>query len=127
MTEEEERIDKLNAAQEMIDWLTEHTEVPLPYGFGGQIFLTEEEARAARKGTFGWKKIDAGQYIEYLRLFGDDGSVGYTIYVDKSDTSTCRRVQVGVRHVEAREDPIYKWICDGDPAPPSPMLTADDV
>lgn len=112
---EDYRAAMLDAMQEMVDWLRVNPQVPIPYGIGGSCFLTDEESRKGRRGTTGWNKSHSGNYIQYTRTWGPFGRVSFSIYVDKSTTSTCHQVQVGTRivpAVEEHEEPVMKWICE---------------
>jgi hypothetical protein len=114
-TEAEVRQQVLEAMEDMITFLREHPQLPIPYGIGGACFLEENEARKGREGTHGWKKEDNGNYIHYSRTWGPNDRVSYSIYVDKSTSTTCHQVQVGVKSVDAvpaHEEPIMKWVCE---------------
>jgi hypothetical protein len=99
----------------MVKWLRANQQVTLPWLFGGTVFLEDKEARDSRSGTHGWEKYDSGDYFVYEKPFGKDRRVLFSIYVPKATTSTCKKVQVGVEHVEAQEahdKPILQWVCD---------------
>jgi hypothetical protein len=113
--ERDTRQQMLDGLQQMLDWLRENTQLPLPYGLGGACFLTEEEGRKGREGTYGWEKQDNGPYIQYTKTWAPFGRVSYTIYVDKSTTSTCKQVKVGTKivpAVPAHEEDDMKWVCE---------------
>jgi len=113
--ERDTRLQMIDALQEMVDWLRDNPQVPIPYGIGGACFLEEEEARKGREGTYGWEKGDAGSYIHYSKTWGPLGRVSFSIYVDKSTSSTCKRVKVGTKivpAVPAHEEDEMKWVCE---------------
>jgi hypothetical protein len=103
----------------MADWLEANPGVPVsPYSevtvavFGADL----EEARAARAAApGGWRKQTSptDNYISYEHG-EDDGTVRsrvtYAIHVAKS--ATCERVQIGVKHIEAHDEPVFEWKCD---------------
>jgi hypothetical protein len=102
--------------------------LPCPYSMTESSYLTEQEARDARRGTWGrWEKVnskDSG-YVRYFLVVGEPGAeryergtVTYEIDVSKAD-SQCERIQTGTRHVEeyhveAHDEPVYSWRCDSD-------------
>jgi len=116
---EDEKVDEreamLDAMLTQLNWLRDNPQLPIPYSWGGGCFLEEDEARRSREGVHGWTKVDASAYIQYYKAWGPKGRVSYSIYVDKSTTSTCKQVRVGTRvvpAVEAHEEPVMKWVCE---------------
>jgi hypothetical protein len=106
----------------MADWLDANPGVPLsPYSEVQINYFTNdiEEARAAREAARGgWRKQTSptASYVTYEHGDTDGGefagkwAVTYAIHVAKA--ATCERVQVGVRHVEEHDEPVYEWKCD---------------
>jgi len=72
-----------------------------------------------------WNKEDAGAWIAYNKRFlvGGRTFATYTAYVSKASTGTCQQVQVGTRHVEAHDEPVFEWRCTGAEEP----VTTDDI
>lgn len=104
----------------MASWLEAHPEVPLnpyiPISID-QFANTEEEAREIRAAApGGWRK-DGNQTSDWVSYeHGDDDSrweVTYRLNVNKEATA-CERVQVGTRHVEEHDEPVYEWKCAPD-------------
>jgi hypothetical protein len=106
----------------MADWLDANPAVPLhPYSEVTISYFSDdiEEARAAREAARGgWRKQTSptDNYITYEH--GDNGdqqfnqwSVTYALHVSKA--ATCERVQVGTKHVEEHDEPVFEWKCDG--------------
>ena len=105
----------------MAAWLEANPDLPLsPYtDVTISYFGTRDDARAARESApGGWRKHTSptDNYITYQHGDHDPDSgkwdVTYEIHVAKSGSSTCERVQVGTRHVEAHDEPVYEWKCD---------------
>jgi hypothetical protein len=99
---------------ELAKFLETHPNAPLPYGLHATVFCTEAEGRVARKGMYGWSKDADGSYLTYTQSFTEDdvyAGVEYNIMVNKAETSTCREVVVGTRHVEAYDEEITQWVC----------------
>lgn len=114
MSNSKNRAEMIANLRAMADLLEQHENLPVPYSvFLGVYPETMEAARTARKGIFGWRKEAApsAAFTEYsLSLGGNEfGSVTYAMSVAKTDT--CKRVQVGTKHVEAHDIPIYEWDC----------------
>lgn len=104
----------------MAGWLEDNPDVPLtPYSavhvsfFGG----TEAGARELRKAApGGWRKDTsaADNYITYQHGDSDpQWEVLYQYHVSK-EAMACERVQVGSRHVEEHDEPVYEWKCAPD-------------
>ncbi len=102
------------------DLLENNENMPVPfYGVRASLYLTEEGARAARKGIYGWVKHNekSSAYMSYTLDFGEDpydAPVRLTVEVSKE--GTCERVQVGTRHVDAEvidahDEAVYEWRC----------------
>lgn len=125
-TEEEKRHQQILAMQQMLTWLEHHPNASLPWQVGVCVFLEEDEARKARQGAYGWVKSDAGNFFAYTKTWGDN-RVSYTIYVDKSTSSSCKQVQVGVRRVEAHDEPIYKWECGPEGVSADTVAQAEEL
>jgi hypothetical protein len=111
-----ERQAKIDGLRALAGWLEANPEVPIPYAIDATVFTDMAEARAIRKHAHGWSKGGSGDWLTYMLSFAGDGysGVGYHILVAKADAS-CRRVQKGVKHVEAVEahdEPVYEWVCD---------------
>jgi hypothetical protein len=113
--ERDTRLQMLDGLQQMVDFLRENPQAPMPYGIGGACFLEEDEARKGREGIYGWKKDDAGRYLHYYKTWGPNARVAYSIYVDKSTSSTCKLVKLGTKivpAVPAHEEDDLKWVCE---------------
>jgi hypothetical protein len=119
LTADEIRSNFIDGLHYATAYFFNHPEVPTPFNVHISHFTTEAEARKIRAGSYGWSKEDAGEYFKYVRYFTPDNQPGYhvvayEIFVAKAESSTCRRVQTGTRHVEAqpeRDDPLYEWRC----------------
>lgn len=78
--------------------------------------LDVEDARIAMANLPGhWSKYVNQDTLYYVKEFGR--TLRYYLNIDR--TATCRRVQVGTKHIEATEahdEPVYEWVCD-DPEP----------
>jgi len=109
------RVQFISGLRALAEWLEANPNAPLPYGLHASVFCTEAEARVARKGSYGWSKDADGSYITYTQSMNveDDvyAGVEYNIMVNKAETSTCREVVVGTRHVEAYDEEITQWVC----------------
>ena len=106
----------------MADWIDANPRLPLsPYSkimiscFGSDM----KQARAARRDIpGGWAKdtSPSSNYITYVHGRDDDDpdpsrwQVTYNLHVSKS--ATCERVQVGTRHIEEHDEPVFEWKCD---------------
>jgi hypothetical protein len=104
----------------MADWMEAHPDLPLsPYSeLQVSYFGDMGEARAAREhAPGGWRKQTSptDNFISYEHG-DDDGTaewqVTYVIHVAKSGSSTCERVQVGTKHIEEHDEPVFEWKCD---------------
>jgi hypothetical protein len=128
MAERETMIENI---RRYCDLLQTHPNLPVPYSMSESLYLTEDEARAARRGIYGWKKTNnrESSYISYRKVIGggdtDDswskGSFTLEITVSKAD-SACERVVTGTRHVEAYhvdayDEEVIEWRCDSDSPP----------
>lgn len=112
------RSAKINGLRKMADWLEANSDIPIPRALGGCVFLDMSEARDIRKTAHGWTKSTTEDYFQYTLRFAPDNpefnGTNYIVYVQKSE-QTCRRVQVGTKHVEAIEAhdvPVYEWQCE---------------
>lgn len=116
---------QINAIHALAEWLSDHPNVPIQYGLTITNYLDMESARDARRDSYGWDKTHDDYSFVYRQTFTDEdtaawSAVRYEIRVAKSD-ATCKRVQTGTRHVdavEAHDEPVYKWVCDGDVSVP---------
>lgn len=104
----------------MAAWLEDNPGLPLsPYipVTITQFASTEEEARAIRRAApDGWRKNMSPQSDWVTYEHGEQDSrweVTYELHVSKEVTA-CERVQVGTRHVEEHDEPVYEWKCAPD-------------
>lgn len=56
----------------------------------------------------GWSKRMGTTYVTYAREYGPRAE--FVIAIDRSEV--CRRVQIGVNHVPAHDEPVYEWNCE---------------
>jgi hypothetical protein len=129
-THDADRAEMIAGLRAMADWLEAHPGVAVDRFSPVTMNLfaeTEDEARAVRAAApGGWEKDAKGDYLTYARQFSGEGYrcvVEYQVHVNKR--STCERVQVGTRHVEAVEahdEPVYEWRCAPPASPESPLL-----
>lgn len=103
----------------MADLFEQNPGMPVPWSVYMATYTDNMEvARSARRGVFGWKKeaSPTTAHTDYnLSIGGNEygmGSVTYAISVTKADT--CKRVQVGTKHIEAQDIPVYEWDCGSD-------------
>jgi hypothetical protein len=104
----------------LASWLEANPDVPVsPYSdIIVNYFTTLDEARAVREAApGGWRKqtSPADNYITYEH--GETDGTGkwkvfYALHVAKSGSDTCERVQVGTKHVEEHDEPVFEWKCD---------------
>jgi hypothetical protein len=106
---------------DMADWLEANPGVTVsPYA---EVTISHfaadmDDARAIREAApGGWRKQTSptDNYISYEHGDHDPASnrwrVAYCVHVAKS-SATCERVQVGTRHVEEHDEPVFEWKCD---------------
>ncbi len=118
------RAETVKGLRELADLLEVFENMPIPfYPIRAGLFLsTAEEARAARKGIYGWVKHNdkSSSYMSYTLEFGEDPfDAPVKLVIEVSKATECARVQVDTRHVEAQfieahDEPVYEWKCDGD-------------
>jgi hypothetical protein len=118
-THDADRAEMIAGLRAMADWLEAHPGVAVDRFVPVSMTLfaaSEDEARAIRAAApGGWEKDAKGDYLSYARRFSGEGYrcvVEYEVHVNKQ--TTCERVQVGVKHVEAVEahsEPVYEWRC----------------
>lgn len=131
MTERQRMIENI---RHYADLLQTHPNLPIPWSMHESAYLTEEDARIARRGIYGWTKHNTREssYITYSKVIGGDGerwgqgTFTLEITVNKED-SQCQRVQTGTRHVEgysveAHDEPVYTWRCDSDEPASDPTV-----
>jgi hypothetical protein len=103
----------------MADWLDANPQLPIsPYSDVQIIeFCDMEQAREARRSApGGWKKSTSptDNFITYEHHAEESDSIRwrviYAIHVSKK--ATCERVQVGTKHVEEHDEPVFEWKCD---------------
>jgi hypothetical protein len=124
MTETNDRSVLTARLRAMADWLDASPGIPLSPYISVVInqFATMDEAREARSSApGGWVKDNnaASSWVTYHHDAspGPDADavavkwqVRYSLNVSKADT--CERVQIGSRHVEEHDEPVYEWKCD---------------
>ena len=91
------------------DLLEAFPNLPAPWSSSESFYLTEQEARDARRGVYGWTKQNdrKSSYITYYRVIGGAdrwgaGTITVQINVDKG-TGACRQVVVGTRRIRPRK------------------------
>jgi hypothetical protein len=103
----------------MATWLEDNPAVPVSPWMAVNISMFTDSTAEARDAMAaapgGWrKKVSAtSDYTTYEH--GDDdirNEVIYELHVRKD--ATCERVQVGVKHVEEHDEPVYRWKCAPD-------------
>lgn len=118
MSEFDHRTEIIANLHAMATLFEQHAELPVPYLVYISAWVDDmETARTIRKGIHGWKKSTSSSRAdtEYnLSIGGGNeygaGSVTYSLSVPK--TKTCTRIQVGTKHIEAHDEPVYEWVCD---------------
>lgn len=119
----EQRDETIRNARALLDFLEQTPEAEMASYSGLSLYLYRDgqdgrdmvhKVMAASPG--GWSKEDSSDYPStvYRKTFGTSEETSAAYVVNISKASTCQRVQVGWRHVEAQpaEDvPVYKWSC----------------
>lgn len=106
------------------DLLAEHPDLPAPASMHMTAYVTAEQARAGRRGIAHWEKYNTktSYYATYSLVIGsgDDYRSDVHVSLEVSKADSCKKVQTGVRHVEARieeahDEPIFEWSCGSGP------------
>lgn len=96
--------------------------LPLPYDISPSVFwsldektgqiadrITKDDARKAMYNAPGaWEKITNEAYVTYIKNY----STNVTYNICTSRLESCKQVQVGTKHVEAHDEPVYEWVCE---------------
>jgi hypothetical protein len=113
LTRAEKRSAQLQGLYELIHWLVDHEDVTIPYWLQVQHIIvcdTLDEAAEVRRQIGRCEKTANDTFIGFERDFGGGIKLAAVILRD----SVCERVEVGTRHVEAREaydEPVYEYVC----------------
>jgi hypothetical protein len=109
----QEAIDKY---RKMADWLEAHPDVPVPHGNAcSGTWLSLEDARKAMHLSGSWTKAYSENQVEYEHEVAP--GLWFWIWVSRSEV--CQRVQVGTKHVEAHDEPVFEWKCGPEDNPES--------
>lgn len=125
------RDELIKGLRELADMFESHPAFPAPYDIELQIFynlrpdgglgpdITIADVRAAMTLAPGnWSKSYSDSYVSYRKDFSEFVAIELTF----GRETVCRKVQTGIRHVEAtdaRDVPIYEWICESDELEPA--------
>jgi hypothetical protein len=107
-----DRIDKLQEMRDLLDFLQEHEEIPLPYfGMVNSFVYDEIDVDTAARIMAPCDKDIGGSYFSLNRKFG---SLEFSVNFAREEV--CERIVVGTkeipaRTIEARTEEIVEWNC----------------
>lgn len=94
-------------------------QAPTAYHTGVSVaifFDTVDEMRKARAIIGGkWARTDTP---DHGTVIWESADQTMRLFVYKTTTGTCTRVQTGTKHVEAQaahDEPVYQWVCNPEP------------
>lgn len=124
------RDEIIKGLRTLADLLEDQPDFPAPYDVELPIFYSSlpngrlgppiiaDDARAAMAvAPGGWSKDYSDSYVTYRKDFSE--VVALELILNRE--AVCRKVQVGVKHIEAteaRDIPVYEWVCESDELEP---------
>lgn len=117
------RATTIAGMRDMLDYLEENEDVPMPYLSQADAFVSNDKDKAIRELAAvarcpgKWKKVAEDEWYRLEQHFGP-----ITLHVNSTRDLICERVQVGIKTIPAREaftvdataertEPIYELVC----------------
>lgn len=113
----------IQAYRDLADFLEHFPQVPAPTWVQEDAFSDAAGIHDAIHLTGSWRKNWGSSYLSYIKDFGP----AFTLQVNVARGDVCRKVQTGVKQVEAveaHEEPVFEWVCDPEFAGDAPVADA---